>query len=306
MKEVSTGSTEVRKDIPCLDHNVTDSSNCLNLDGHCSAELQEENEVRTSSRSSVRQKNDVSCSAPVILPTVAKYHMDMIERYRKCLAQNRPKKPSRTPELRPIIKPDYLNVYNVYAQRCASRENQTIKSIGAEDSIDHVPERTQVFDYDSTEGTSTAAEESDRGVNIRGENSRLDEQQRNSRSYKVEYPRCTIEEDQKDQTVDTGHQQRRGDRQVDLRRKRVLNIDEGEITGCTFDVEGKNEAPTCSLNDKQGVEVRRFMELAREESRKEIAAKQWAFLDHQIEAYIQAHILHCCILFRSLPQFLQF
>jgi hypothetical protein len=41
-------------------------------------------------------------------------------------------------------------------------------------------------------------------------------------------------------------------------------------------------------------------------SEQEYTMDNGPFLDHQIEAYIQANILQCCLLSRSLPQFLQF
>jgi len=41
-------------------------------------------------------------------------------------------------------------------------------------------------------------------------------------------------------------------------------------------------------------------------SEQEYTMDNGPFLDHQIEAYIQANILQCCLLSRSLPQVLQF
>jgi hypothetical protein len=41
-------------------------------------------------------------------------------------------------------------------------------------------------------------------------------------------------------------------------------------------------------------------------SEQEYTMDNGPFLDHQIEGYIQANILQCCLLSRSLPQFLQF
>jgi hypothetical protein len=258
-------------------------------------------EPSVSAQCSTRSKEDVGCKPPVILPTVAKYHMDKIERYKKCVAEKQLRERRFQQECRPSTAPDPYNVLNVYAERCASQKYSRSAPQRSEHALDwQVDERREV-------DNSTLADQPNFISRVRVPTRRNEEESCKAMSAGSIPGKKSLQY----QPLKTSHTP-----EVDRPHEKPINLREETRDAAEL----SHKQPRSRFEEKLSetksriTSQKQFLNGAREDqhlqratanteavSKKTRFRDHWPFLDRQIEAFIQAHILQCCIIFKNVP-----
>lgn len=229
-----------------------------------SRELSDTTPHRRSSR------EEASNKAPITLPTFAKYHLDKIERYKKCVAEKQVRDALRFSQecSRPSTAPDPYNVLNVFTERCTPQR--------------HV--KTAAHDRDGGRELFTNQPRS-----IPAPATIMDDWCRVSkaRQYQPELDELPDESFETRGATNIRQKQSRAElKEGHSDSKNRTCIEKRFLHGGGDDQRSRNDsipAMTDAVSKKT-----RFLEY-------------WPFLDRQIEGFIQAHILQCCILFKNIP-----
>lgn len=272
-------------------------------------------ELRNSVQCSTRSKENVGGKAPVILPTLAKYHMDKIDRYKKCVAEKQLRERQFQQECKPSTASDRYNILNVYAERCASQKSSRATPQKSEHDLEwQADERRKVNDPTLTKQPNSMSRER---VPTRSSPPRQNLEDscktmpagsipgQKSLRYQIRKSSRTPEVDRPHEKPINWRQETRGG--VNLSHEQPRS----ECEEKHFKTKNRTTSQKQFLNrareDQHLLQSRNFLQAQQATASKEAVSKKsrfedhWPFLDRQIEAFIQAHILQCCILFKNVP-----
>ncbi|KAG0619443.1 hypothetical protein M758_4G140500 [Ceratodon purpureus] len=269
-------------------------------------------EPGTSTQRSTRSKESVRGKAPVILPTLAKYHLDKIERYKKCVAEKQLKERGLQQECRPSTAPDPYNVLNVYAERCALRRSTPQKS---EHILDwQADERKEVDNHPVTdqpnsilrERVPTKSSPTKRNLqecrksmsagSIPGQKSLQYRPLKSSHIPEVDRPN--------EKSINLRQETRRS---INLNHEPPRSKFEEKLLETKNRIISQKQFVNRASGDQHLLRSRKNLQAQQAIASTEVVSKKarfrdhWPFLDRQIESFIQAHILQCCILFKNVP-----
>ena len=238
--------------------------------------------------------------------------MDKIERYKKCVAEKQLRDRQFQQECRPSTASDPYNVLNVYAERCASQKRSRSTPQKSEHALDwQVDERNNPMPTDQPNFTPRERvpamssprrrnmEESCKAMpagSIPGQQSLQCQPLQSIHMHDVDRPHeKPIDWRQEIRNiVNLGHEHPH----IKFRVKLSETKD-----GITSQKQPLNEArgDQYLLRSRKNLQAQQATENTESVSKKTRFRDHWPFLDRQIEAFIQAHILQCCIIFKNVP-----
>jgi len=242
---------------------------------------------REATQLNTRSKEEVSSRAPVILPTLANYHIEKIERQKKCVAEEQLRDARRFQQecsSRPLTAPDPYNVLNVYTERYASgkySKPQTQKS------------SERAHDWEGRR-------ELNKPRSIPGERAPTTNMAERCRAMSAgsiplqNQPLHVSEVDRPHEKSINMRQETRG--ATNLRHEQSRNSDVKNSQKLFLTGAGDNQLQLPPRKDLQAVPTN-----TEAVSKKTRFMDHWPLLDRQIEAFIQAQVLQCCILFKNIP-----
>lgn len=245
---------------------------------------------------------EVSSRAPVILPTLAKYHMDKIERYKQCVTEKQLKDARRFQQecsSRPSTAPDPYNVLNVYTERYASQKHSKPPAQKSSASA---------HDWDGRGELNKPMVSSNQPRSIPGERAHATNVHERSRAMSAgsiphqNQPMHGSEMDRSREKFINLRQDARGATNLhhEPSRSELKERNSYAKTGKKWYLNGAgdNQHLLRAAHDLQGIPAN-----TEAVSKKTKFMDHWPLLDRQIEAFIQALILQCCILFKNIPVF---
>lgn len=238
--------------------------------------------------------------------------MDKIERYKKCVAEKQLRERGFQQNCRPSTAPDPYNVLNVYAERCALRRSTPQKS---EPVLDwQVDERREVDNHPLTDQPNSISRER---VPTKSSPTRRNEEEgskamsagnipgQKSLQYQPLKSNHIPEVDRQYEKPINLRQETRG--AVNLSHEQPRSKFEEKLLETKNRITSQKQFLNGAREDQYLLRSRKNLQVQQATASTEVVSKKtrfrdhWPFLDQQIEAFIQAHILQCCILFKNVP-----
>lgn len=267
-------------------------------------------------------RHNGSFNTPLVLPTTAKYHMDMTRSFRNHVLKNCSTQTEHVWEQRPSTAPDSFNVINVCArlkppQECSPHIDANYSDLEMNESDE--------FDKNiPINRPSTApAQEILQGKQSGRKEWNIQEHARPKHDFEIamgstnesEFEMCSLLktlykanvvtkqmmnwhlEPETHDLVECNKQQQQQHTCV-FEQKENVKKQEESTRWCDL----KSLSNNCNL-DMMNIISRPYEDSTPSRTRERIMDRL-TFVDHQIETFIQAYVLQCCILFRSMPQLL--
>ena len=284
-------------------------------------------------------RNHGSFNTPLVLPTTTKYHMDMTRSYRNHVLKNCSTQTEDVWEQRPSTAPDSFNVINV----CARLKPPQECSPHVDSNSDVERNESDEFDKNSAVNRPSTAPAPDilQGKQSGRKEWNIQEHARPKHDWEFamacrnegEFEMCSLlktlhkanvvtkqmmnshlepvthnvlecDEEQQQQ------QQHKHKHICVVERKEHVKKQEESARWCDLNPISNNGGDLDMMNIvfrrhedstpwRTGDEGPRLIKLTRER-----IMERLTLVDHQIETFLQAYVLQCCILFRSMPQLL--
>ena len=280
-------------------------------------------------------RNNGSFNTPLVLPTTTKYHMDMTRSHRNHVLKNCSTQTEHVWEQRPSTAPDSFNVINVCARLKPPQECSPHMDANSDVEMNDSDE----FDKNVVVNRPSTAPAQDilqgkhsgrKGWNIQ-EHARPkhDLEFAMGSTNEGEFEMCSLLKTLYKANVVTKqmmnwhleptthdlvecneeHQQQQQQHICVFERKENVKKQDESARWCDLNPLSKNGDLDImnivfgpygdSTPSRTGDEHPRLNRLTRER-----IMDRLTFVDHQIETFVQAYVLQCCILFRSMPQLL--